>query len=145
MDEFTPILIEVKSKAYNQEIKEFEEAIVQEAGRLIEGNANPNSNQFNSLANYYVGDNYIEIKIPWGLLNFSDPTNLKIHDDYYQRFGIHSMSINHLNIGLTVVEADHSSVRLPSEKYRLMPWVNPTYKSRLKLAYTLLQNEFRDK
>ena len=88
-----------------------------------------------------MGDNYIEIKIPWGLLNFSDPTNLKIHDDYYQRFGIHSM----LNIGLTVVEADHSSVRLPSEKYRLMPWVNPTYKSRLKLAYTLLQNEFRDK
>ena len=145
MDEFTPILIEVKPKVYNQEIKGFEEAVAQEAGRLIEGNANPDSNQFNSLANYYVGDNYIEIKIPWGLLNFSDPTNLKIHDDYYQRFGIHSMSINHLNIGLTVVEADHSSVRLPSEKYRLMPWVNPTYKSRLKLAYTLLQNEFRDK
>lgn len=145
MDEFTPILIEVKPKVYNQEIKGFEEAVAQEAGRLIEGNANPDSNQFNSLANYYVGDNYIEIKIPWGLLNFSDPTNLKIHDDYYQRFGIDSVSINHLNIGLTVVEADHSSVRLPSEKYRLIPWVNPTYKSRFKLAYTLLQNEFRDK
>ena len=29
----------------------------------------------------------MEIKIPWQLLNFSNPAEMQIHDDYYENYG----------------------------------------------------------
>ena len=35
-----------------------------------------------------AGDGFVEIKIPWQLLNFADPTKMYIHDDYYEVYGV---------------------------------------------------------
>ncbi len=142
MDEFIPILIEVKSRTYDENQNHFIESVVQEAGRLLEGNANPSSPDFNSLANYYRGDDYVEIKIPWGLLNFSDPSTCQIHDDYYQNFSIIPFQISSIGVGLTIKSHNAELINLPSKNYRLTSWTSPTYEPRLKLAYDLLQQEF---
>ena len=44
-----------------------------ETGKLLYGNANPESADFNSLADFTRGGDYIEMKLPWQLLNFADP------------------------------------------------------------------------
>ena len=53
-----------------------------ETGNLIYGNGNPNSNGFNSLSDYCFGDDFIEIRIPWRMLNFYNPSMMEINDDY---------------------------------------------------------------
>lgn len=142
MDEFEPILMEVKSRKYDENQECFIDPVVQEAGRLLEGNANPSAPDFNSLANYYRGEGYVEIKIPWGILNFADPSTCQIHHDYYENFGISSFQISAIGIGLTIKSQDSEMMHLSSKNYSLTSWTSPTYEPRLKLAYNLLQEAF---
>jgi len=44
-----------------------------ETGLLTYGNANPDSPNFNSLADFICSGDDIEIRLPWQLLNFADP------------------------------------------------------------------------
>ena len=55
-----------------------------ETGKLTYGDANPSHDDFDSLADFCYGDGFVEVKIPWQLLNFSNPSEMQIHDDYYE-------------------------------------------------------------
>ena len=54
------------------------------------------SPDFNSLADFMAGDGFVEIKLPWQLLNFSDPSLMTIHDDYYEHYGIEYIEIDEI-------------------------------------------------
>ena len=56
-----------------------------ETGKLRYGNANPESDDFDSLADFiFTSEGGVEIRLPWQLLNFSNPSEMMIHDDYYE-------------------------------------------------------------
>lgn len=118
-------------------------AEVFETGKLTYGNANPLSPDFNSLADFMAGDGFVEIKLPWQLLNFSDPSRMTIHDDYYEHYGIEYIEIDKLYAGI----ADGTeSVRTALLPVKLKPWENTvTYHERLKSSYYVLQKLWRDK
>lgn len=107
-----------------------------ETGKLTYGNANPKSEDFNSLADFYFGENFVEIKIPWSLLNFSDPTRMKVHDDYYEKFGVDHLKINSLNVGLGNASEEINMVKYELEKLGR----KPEYHERLKESYYILQD-----
>ena len=109
-----------------------------ETGKLKYGNANPNSEDFDSLADFAQNGNYIEVKLPWQLLNFSDPSKMEIHDDYYSgNYGIKFIKIKQMNIGITT----DNSRRCALSVYNLKGWGNKvTYHERLKSSYYVLQN-----
>ena len=69
-------------------------------GNLVYGNNNPNSEEYNSLADYCFGENSVEIQIPWEILNFSSPSEMLIHDDYYENYGVENQKIEELYIGI---------------------------------------------
>ena len=106
-----------------------------ETGKLVYGNANPKSPNFNSLADFCAGDGFVEIKIPWGLLNFADPTEMMIHDDYYENYGVEYIPIKSMNVGV----GDGTSViqMSPFELEKLGK--EPKYHERLKESYYILQ------
>lgn len=107
-----------------------------ETGKLTYGNANPASKEFNSLADFCAGDGFVEIKIPWQLLNFADPTKMYIHDDYYEVYGVEYLKINHMNVG-----AGDGSTEIKMEKFNLTPiGKNPEYHERLKESYYILKD-----
>ena len=56
-----------------------------ETGLLRHGNGNPDSQDYDSLADYYVNkkENLIEIRIPWLLIGFTDPSTKEIMGDIY--------------------------------------------------------------
>ena len=56
-----------------------------EVGNLIYGNGNPNSNEYNSLSDFIINGDDIEIRIPWLMLNISDPSNKMIIPTYHER------------------------------------------------------------
>ena len=108
-----------------------------ETGKLQYGNANPYAEDFNSLADFAQSGDYIEVKLPWQLLNFSDPSRMEILDDYYDgNYGIQFIHINTLNVGITLGGDSRCSL----SPYKLKGWGNKvTYHERLKSSYYTLQ------
>lgn len=118
-------------------------AEVFETGKLTYGNANPESEDFNSLADFICNGDYIEIKLPWQLLNFSDPSRMTVHDDYYDgNYGIEYITIDEMFVGLSGVE---EKGRITLNSLPLNGWGNKvTYHERLKSSYYCLQDIWSD-
>ena len=112
---------------------------VYETGLLTYGNANPKSKNFNSLADYIVNKDYIEIKIPWQMLNFSDPSKMNVHDDYYENYGIENLNIDKMYVGIG--DESIKAKTIPMDYMKLKGWGNkPTYHERLKSSYYIVKN-----
>lgn len=107
-----------------------------ETGKLRYGNGNPSAPDFDSLADFCAGDGFVEIRIPWQLLNFADPAHMKIHNDYYECYGVEYLSVDAMQVGV----GDGSS-NIPMAPFPLEPLgQNPEYHERLKRSYYILQD-----
>lgn len=112
-------------------------AEVHETGKLQYGNANPESPEYNSIADYIINGDYIEIRIPWQLLNFSNPSKMMIHDNYYEHYGVEEQQINKIYLGIGTEIEQNVNLR----KVNLEGWeTKVTYHERLKQSYYVLQN-----
>ncbi len=108
-----------------------------ETGKLQYGNANPESSDYNSLADYIINGDYIEIRIPWQLLNFSNPSKMMIHDDYYEHYGVEEQQIDKIYLGIGTEDTPNINL----SKADLEGWgTKVTYHERLKQSYYILQN-----
>lgn len=107
-----------------------------ETGKLTYGNANPAAEEFNSLADFCAGDGFVEIKLPWQLLNFADPSSMKIHDDYYEHFGVEYLRIDTMRVGAG--SGRHQMYMYPVTLEKLGK--SPSYHERLKASYYILQD-----
>jgi len=112
-----------------------------ETGKLLYGNANPESKDFNSLADFCARGDYIEIKLPWQLLNFSDPSKMQIHDDYYDdNYGIEYINIDEIYAGIGTEKE-----RIALKPFKLKGWGNKvTYHERLKSSYYIMQKLWKE-
>ena len=112
-------------------------AEVYETGKLKYGNGNPKSSDYDSLADFIINGDYIEIRIPWQLLNFSNPSKMTIHDDYYKNYGIENLEINEIYIGIGLENQQNISLNITP----LIGWgTNVTYHERLKQSYYILKD-----
>lgn len=110
-----------------------------ETGLLTYGNANPEAAEFNSLADFIFAGDYVELKLPWQLLNFANPSQMMIHDDYYEHYGVEYIQIEELYVGASHAGAEEH--RIPMGAYPLEGWGRKvTYHERLKQSYYLLQD-----
>ena len=134
--EFVHINTFVEKKVMSEDPLERRIDIPVETGKLLYGNANPESADFNSLADFISAGDYIEIRIPWQLFNFADPSKMQIHDDYYDgNYGIEYINISRMYIG-----AGNKSGRIALKEIKLKGWGNKvTYHERLKSAYYVIQ------
>ena len=77
----------------------------------------------------------MEVKIPWQLLNFSDPSNRQIHDDYYEHYGVENLETDRIYAGVGTGET-----RIPMAEIKLKPWKKKvTYHERLKESYYVMK------
>lgn len=122
-----------------------------ETGLLRYGNANPKSSEFDSLADFISEGDYIEIKIPWQLFNFADPSKMEIHDDYYDdNYGVAYIHIDKMYVGIGD-ESDRKDrgcaavPRISLDPYPLKGWGNRVSDhERLKASYYELQRIWKD-
>lgn len=109
-------------------------AEVYETGLLTYGNASPKAKNFNSLADFCFHGEYVELKLPWQILNFSNPSDMTVHDDYYEHYGIENMEIDRLYVGIGSEEDAHE--RIMMNPLKLKGWgKRVTYHERLKDSY----------
>lgn len=105
-------------------------------GQLRKGQGRRGEPDFDSQTDCAQGKDGVEIRIPWQLLNFSNPADGRVHDDYYDNYGVQELKISELGLGL----ADRSSRgRVEMTSYPLKPWSLPDVKEVLKESYGLVQ------
>ena len=111
-----------------------------ETGKLRYGNANPKDEDFDSLADFiFTEDGGVEIRLPWQLLNFSNPSEMMIHDDYYECYGVENLHIDEMYVGLG--SGENSGDRIRMEPFSLEGWGKTvTYHERLKESYYILKD-----
>ena len=141
MDEFSPIYIETSPRMYVEDLKKIVESKKIETGKLVHGNSNPLNENYNSASDFYVGNDYVEIRVPWSLLNFMDPSTKQIMDDIYKYFSSKPMTINEINVGVTIKENEEIKEKLDSTKFKLNSWIKPNYHQRLKKSYYIIKDE----
>lgn len=107
-----------------------------EAGLLHYGNGNPKSRNFDSLADFCAGPDCVEIRLPWQILNFSDPSGMMIHDDYYENYGVDSIVIRSIKLGVGDGTETIQMTEVPLEPLGK----KPVYHERLKRSYYILKN-----
>jgi hypothetical protein len=113
-----------------------------ETGKLTYGNANPSSKEFDSLADYIIKGDDIEIRIPWQLLNVMDPSSKMNMADLYKE-GINPKKMDGLYIGTIVLKEGTVTKNLDFKKYDWSKWEKPSYHERLKPSYFILKKAFK--
>ena len=101
-----------------------------ETGTLIRGNQNENS-----LSDYHYGEDCVEIKIPWQLLNVSNPIDWLIHDDYYHNYGVKNRTLSKIYLG---VATNHDQT-IKMKSMSLESMTNLKYKEYLKESYKIVK------
>ncbi|MCI9136483.1 MAG: family 2 glycosyl transferase [Lachnospiraceae bacterium] len=101
-----------------------------ETGKLRYGNADPESPDYNSRADFCRKGDVVEVRLPWLLLNISKPNAKMRIANLYDHDEITYESINDIKFAIDGVSASYS----------WEGWVQPTYRERLKQSYYILQD-----
>lgn len=127
-----------------------------ETGSLKNGNGNPESKDYDSLADYYIDkeSGVLEIRIPWLLLNFKDPSQKEILGELWSA-GLKSREIiNAVDVSLGISKSGDMLDIIPSKigtetremiSFTWENWEVPSYKERLKESYYIFQKFFISK
>lgn len=149
---FAPIYYVLNKQLYLPEEDRVTDFSFYETGKLMQGNANPEAEDYNSLVDYNWSEHVIELRIPWLLIQAKDPSQREfvgnIHKDHEEA----SVKVENIYIGAIFVDDDNQVVDslpkatggvLPAlEAYSWDTWQVPKFKERLKQSYYILQKLF---
>lgn len=142
--QFDPIYLLTRNALQDDNTMKLLEPKYYETGSLLFGNTDYESKDYNSLADFYVQNDVIELRIPWLLINVVDPLKGIALGDFYQD-GI-AIKEDIKSIGLQVVVKDEGEViKATSPSYlRLKKISKNQYKERTKKSYEILQTYFNN-
>lgn len=112
----------------------------EETGLMTFGISDVDSNEYNSLADFYYKDNIFEIRIPWGLLQFMDPSTKEIENDFWEVNELSGINIEDIKIGAIINNEDQGY-----EKYTWDNWDKVFYHTRLKKSYYIIKDYLTNK
>lgn len=143
---FTPIYYVLNKELYLPELDRVEPFQFYETGKLSRGNANPEAEDYNSLADYEYGEGQVEIRIPWLLLQFRDPSRMEVIGNLFKNGEGAAAFIESIGIGLVIddqtLPEEDSGVVPELYRYSWEHWDEPTSVERLKPSYYSLQELF---
>ena len=105
-----------------------------ETGKLTYGNGDHASSDYCSLADFCFGDHFVEIRLPWLLINVGDPVYMRAHEDYYENYGVELSHIDTIWMGVSS-ENDITLSSFPVKDFgRRITW-----HERLKQSYKVIR------
>ena len=114
------------------------QTLLNRVGRLKAGNTNPASPLYDSNADFCFGTDAVEIRIPWQLLNFIDPSRCRIADALPDNaYKLAGRKIRFLHLAAAVEGGEQTLTLRPWE---LTGWEKPRWHERLKQSYYILQD-----
>lgn len=113
-----------------------------QTGKLVYGNGNPKSDNYNSLTDFNKEGDFIEMKIPWTLLNIKNPMKKTVQDDFYINGVKEQINIKDINIELSY-HGKNKNLNLKPLSYKIPSYKDVKYHSRLKKSYYYIQNYWK--
>lgn len=142
-DSFKEEEIKVRNQYYSRLDEKFIKEKYAPIGQLTKGNTNPKAKDFKSMADFDFNKNGLEVRIPWMMLNFYDPSTKQIIGDLYKNRSIRGEKINTIGIGASIKE-NGEDLRLKNKPYTLEGWTEATYTERKKASYYILKDYFKE-
>jgi len=152
---FSPIYYVLNKQLYLPEQNITTDFSAYETGKLLQGNANPEAKDYNSLVDYtWTENNVVELRIPWLLIQSKDPSQREFMGDLYKDGEKASVKVDNIYIGALFVDKEGKVIQsLPEAKNHVLPpltayswekWETPKYQERLKQSYFILQKMFKE-
>ncbi|MGB8954845.1 MAG: S-layer homology domain-containing protein [Tumebacillaceae bacterium] len=135
---FLPWKLALSHEMYLPETKEtvpFEEV---EIGALHFGITDPSNAAFNSLADWYAKGNVLEIRIPWMMLGYTDPSTHQVWNYPYQADKFENVTSPAL-----IIEPFLGTTTGTPLSYTWKQWDLPTYHERKKASYQILSDVYK--
>lgn len=151
---FQPIQFALNKELYLPSEKKTMPFSAYETGKLRHGNANPDSQDYDSLADYMINEKegIIEIRIPWMLLNVKDPSQKEVIGNIFKDGLDAKTKIDGIKAGVLLVQPNGKVAEaIPMLKHDKMPnmkiyswktWNQPKYEERLKKSYDIVKRTF---
>ena len=134
---FVPIYLNLNREQVYPMTGETKHAEHMETGELRYGITDPDSEIFDSLADFVYGDGFVEVRIPWGLLSFRDPSTKEVEADFWKNGYLDGEKIEGINVGVAV-DDELTSMQF----YTWDDWDAPIFHERLKKSYDILKERF---
>lgn len=109
------------------------------AGKLVYGISDYDSEEYNSIADFYYENDVLEIRIPWLLLNFRDPSRKEIEGDFWANEWFCEMTIDGIKIGLS-----GEGERAEMKEFQWENWDYYPYFERLRKSYFMLRDQYEN-
>lgn len=140
--ELNPIRLRLRNRIRIPETQQEVEPSYYTTGKLTYGNIDKTGKDYKPGNDFYVTDDTITIRIAWGLLNFSNPSQGMILDDYYSPYNEHvdgvemkTKQISQITLGITFNNNEIDYIDIP-----LRYWEQIDYQERLKESYTIVKD-----
>ncbi|WCN37835.1 hypothetical protein [Aneurinibacillus uraniidurans] len=109
-----------------------------EVGKMTFGVTDPDNPSFNNLSDWYVKGNILELRIPWMLIGFTDPSQKMAWGNLYKYNKIQPIP----SPGISIMPVLNQSDAQPSPLfYTWKNWDQPNYYERKKKSYFIMQKE----
>lgn len=142
--QFEPIYLLTRNAMQNDETMELLNPKYYETGSLVFGNTDHKSKEYHSLADFYVKDDVIELRIPWLLINVVDPLNGIALGDFYQDGIADKEKIKRIGLQVVVEKEGGVTKVTPNSYLRFTKMNDIKYQERLKDSYKVLQTYFKN-
>ncbi|MUT65691.1 hypothetical protein [Paenibacillus sp. NEAU-GSW1] len=149
---FAPIYYALNKQMYLPEEDRVTDFSFYETGKLMQGNANPEAEGYNSLVDYNWSEDIIELRIPWLLIQAKDPSQREFVGNLHKDGAEASVKVEQIYIGAVFVDDENQVVdSLPKATGKVLPeleaytwetWQLPKSEERLKPSYSILQKLF---
>jgi hypothetical protein len=117
-----------------------------EVGVMRRGITDPSSEEFNNLADWYARGDVLEIRIPWMLLGFTDPSSLRVWDYPYEADALEPVKVEGVRVYPAVrLAGGTDQEEVEPLHYRWDGWNEPTFHERKKKSYAILREAFENK
>ncbi len=112
-----------------------------EVGVMREGITDPSDPEFDNLADWYAEGDVLEIRIPWMLLGFTDPSNLQVWNYLYETNKLEPVETEGLRVYPAVRPARRSqpSKEVEPLEYTWEGWNRPAFYERKKEGFETLR------
>jgi hypothetical protein len=119
-----------------------------DVGAMQPGVTNLESPEFDNLADYHVAGDVLEIRIPWMMLGFTDPSTHMVWDDLYATGEISPVATEELRVYPALTTAEGQSTGDTTDvdplTYEWEDWDEPNFHERKKKSYGILREAFTD-
>ena len=110
-----------------------------EIGVLRRGSTDPSASDYDDLADWQVAGGTIELRIPWMLLGFMDPSSRTVWDWPYVAEGMKPVATKGVQVEAKLVSSGREVPNAGSPAiYEWATWDVPIYRERLKQSYSIL-------